>query len=314
MSRVDEMHELVNELAGAHADRRETLTALRSAVQQQRADCTAERAAMSTKLRADLASVHTMLADFTAERAALSQEDQAARHRVVTEMVAHTQSLLDQFAAANRAVAAKMRETLTADRTDLVTDTRALLSQFAAANRQAATDLHAFLSADRQARSAAAADLHAVLSADQQARSAAMASFLADTTAGRRAMAEALADRLEHFKAALQADVASERSELRRSLSEMAKVWREFAAAMRGGAGQEQPASPAPATAQPAAEGEDVTSDILNFLAEHPEGAKLVDLAPMFELARPQLGRLLRDLVDSGKVVKDPETLVYKLA
>jgi len=48
-------------------------------------------------------------------------------------------------------------------------------------------------------------------------------------------------------------------------------------------------------------------------MAEHPEGVKLVELEPVLGLARPQLGRHLRNLIDSGKVVKDPDTLVYTL-
>jgi hypothetical protein len=150
---------------------------------------------------------------------------------------------------------------------------------------------------------------------------------MADLNADRRAMAEELADRLAGFKVALQADVseslagfAAERVELHRSLAEMAQIWRAFAAAMRGRPAEKPPvfverAAPAPEVpVAPPSEAEDVAERVLSYLAGHPEGAKLVELEPLIGLSRPQLGRYLRHLVDSGKVVKDPETLVYKLA
>ena len=267
------------------------------------------------------AGVRAMLDHFTGARAAMRQElsaalaaDQTARYQVVAEMVARTQALLGQFAAYNRATAAELRETLSTDRAarqqtvaGMIADIHALLSQIATDNQAAAVELRSFLDADREARSAA------------------VAGFMADTAANHRTMAEDLADRLEKFTAVLQAEVsgslavfATEHGELHRSLSDMAQVWREFAARVQG-AGREKPAPMAPAAkpvAKPAAEpaeDADVTVRILHYLAEHPEGAKLVELEPVLGLARPQVGRRLRNLIDSGKVVKDPDTLVYTL-
>jgi hypothetical protein len=100
----------------------------------------------------------------------------------------------------------------------------------------------------------------------------------------------------------------------------MAQVWREFEAALRESVkeGPSIPVTPpaplAPPLAAPPAEEEGIPALILNYLAEHAEGAKLVDLEPVLGLARLQLGKHLRNLVDSGKVVKDPGTLIYKLA
>jgi pantothenate kinase len=216
--------------------------------------------------------------------------------------------LLDQIAGANHASAVEMRETLAADRAQQRRDVAAMV-----------VAIRSLLSEMDSANSQAAADLHACLSSDKQARAAATAGFMANTTASRQATAEALADRLEQFRAALQSDVsdtlaafAGARGELSRSLSEMAKAWRDLTTMMRESAGQTQPNPPVPAVAQPVAVGADATSGILSYLADHSEGAKLVELMPMFDLARPQMGRLLHNLVDSGKVVKDPETLVYR--
>jgi biotin carboxyl carrier protein len=129
-------------------------------------------------------------------------------------------------------------------------------------------------------------------------------------------MAKTLAAQLEQFKAALEADVSGTLAGYAAEHAEVVQLWREFAAAMAGGF--PKPAEPAPMVAPPPpaqpTEEVDAAELVLAYLAGHPEGAKLVDLASTFGLARPQMGKLLRHLVDSGQVVKDPETLVYKLA
>jgi len=257
------------------------------------------------------------LGDFTTQRVTMSQaQDEslaangAERRGLVGQMIANTQALLNRFAADQQATAARLHETLSADRTErrqlvtgMIADIQALLKNIAADNDDTATELRATLSSDHQARSAATAD------------------FMADVNTNRQSMAAALANRLDAFTGTLEAQVsgsltgfAAGRADLHRSLVEMAQVWREFAAALHGNtvAAQPEPTEPAPPAAKPPAE--DVDERLLAYLAQHADGVKLVELEPEFGLSRPQLGKHLRSLVDSGKVVKDPETLVYKLA
>jgi DNA-binding transcriptional ArsR family regulator len=256
------------------------------------------------------AGVRTLMNDFITQRVTMSRaQDEALaangaeRRGLVAEMIADIQALLQNIAVDNDATAAELRAALSSDYQARSAATQALLKNIAA--DQAVT----------------AAELRAILSSDHQARSAATAGFMADANADRRSMAEALAKRLDAFKGMLEAQVSSslngftaERADLHRSLVEMAQVWREFAAALHGNtvAAQPEPATPAPPAAKPSAE--DVADRLLAYLAQHAEGVKLVELEPEFGLSRPQLGKHLRALVDSGKVVKDPETLVYKLA
>jgi len=183
-------------------------------------------------------------------------------------------------------------------------------------------DIQALLKDIAADNDATAAELRAALSSDHQARSVATADFIAAVNANRQSMAEALANRLDAFRNTLAAQVsgsldgfAAERADLRQSLAEVAQIWREFAAAMRGSPIAAPPApaeEPAPPPVKPPVE--DMADRLLAYLAQHPEGVKLVELEPEFGLSRPQLGKHLRSLVDSGKVVKDPQTLVYKLA
>ena len=205
-------------------------------------------------------------------------------------------------AMAHAAMAAEQRAILTADRVN---------------RHQAVEAMRADLNL---VHAAMAAEQKATLTADRAALRQAMDALLADLAVVHAAMATEqkatlTADRVNRHQA-----VAIERTDLRRSLNQMAQVWLEFAAAMHGNtvAAQPEPAPPAPLATEPSTEevlpAEDVDDRLLVYLAEHAEGVKLVELEPVFELSRPQLGRHLRALVDSGKVVKDSETLIYTLA
>lgn len=316
--------DMENQLTATRRKRDEDVAELQADTQQFMGQVADDRRAMAEELSSKLVaaqvhlstSVRTMLDAFASARVAMGEEldaalaaNQAARSQTVAEMIAHTQALLAQFAAANRADAAAQAATLSADHVRrqqtvaaMIADIQALLTKFAAANAAQAADLFSFLTADRQSRSMAVNE------------------FMANTLADRQAMAADLAKRLDDFNAMLKANIAgalsgfaAERAELHRSLTEMAELWQQFAAAMRG-------ATETPRASEPVAEApkpphdEDLTAGILSYLAEHPEGAKLVEMEPALGLARPQLGKLLRHLVDDGKVTKDPETLVYKLA
>jgi len=317
--------DLKEQLDATREQREEHVAALRTEARQFVGNVAADRQAMAEDLFGMLSGaqielstgVRTLLGDFTTQRVTMSQaQDEslaangAERRGLVGEMIANTQALLNRFAADQKAEAARLHGALTADRTErqqlvagMIADIQTLLKNIAADN------------------SATAAELRANLSSDHQARSAATTSFMGAVNANRQSMAEALANRLDAFNGTLEAQVSSSlkgftagRADLHRSLAEMAQIWREFAAGMRGATSAAQPESkePAPAAAKPSAE--DVNERLLAYLAQHPNGMKLVDIEPEFGLGRPQLGKFLRGLVDSGKVAKDPETLVYKLA
>lgn len=323
--------ELKDQLEATRKQRDGQVAALRTEAQQFVGTVAADRQAMADDLfsllsdaQLDLSTgVRTLLGDYTAQRATMSRvqndnlaANSAERRGLVGQMIADTQALLGRFAADQHASATQLHEALNTDRTarqqlvaGLIADIQALLEKIAADNN------------------ATAADLAAALNSDHQTRSAATADYMATVNANRRSMAEALANRLDAFRSTLEAQVtssldgfAAERADLRHSLAQVAQIWREFAATMQGRAAPAPAAPSAPAESAPPAEpdekspAEDIAERLLAHLAQHADGVKLVDLEPEFGLSRPQLGRYLRALVDSGKVVKDPELLVYKLA
>jgi len=322
--RHDMAADLQEQLDATREQREEHVTALRTEARQFVGNVATNRQAMAEDLFGMLSGaqielstgVRTLLGDFSTRRVTMSQvQDQSlaangvARRELVAEMIADTQALLNRFAADQQATAARQHETLAADRIERQQLVAGMIAEIQALLKQIALD-----------NDTTAAELRATLSHDHQSRSVATASFMAAVNANRQSMAETLANRLDAFQGTLEAQVSSSlngfaagRADLHHSLAEMAQVWREFATAMRGRtvAAQPEPAEPAPPAANPPVE--DVTERLLAYLAQHADGVKLVDIEPEFGLSRLQLGKHLRGLIDSGKVFKDPESLVYKL-
>jgi hypothetical protein len=325
--RQDMAAEMGADLTATRQERQQQVTALRIDAREFVGLVAESRQAMAEDLSRTLtqahvelrSGVHTMLGDFASDRATMSEElralleaERKARQQAVADMVANITAMMDQFTVENRAMAAELRTSLAtnlAARQQAVaaqlTDIKVKLGQFAAENR------------------AAAAELHAYLNATSATRSAAVAAFMAETVANRQAMTKDLVMRLDHFLAVLEAEVsgtlagfAAERNNLHASLAELATIWREYTAGRFESPDTEDNSEPVaeelPVSAAPAES--DIAVRILSYLATQPEGTRLVDLEPVLGLSRPQIGKYLRHLVDDGKLVKDPETLVYKLA
>ena len=295
-----------------------------------------ERTATVTDLLNGFAAARKEMAE--AQQATLTQA-RSERQDAVMQMQAETRAMMAQVSAERSDMGAALRESLAQNKGERAQEVASMIAEIEA--------MLARMSAENQA---AAGELRSFLMSDRETRSQTVASMMDGIASDRKAMAAALAERLENFTAALQADVtgtlagfAVDRAELHDSLVEMSQIWQEFAAAMRG---QPKPAAKpvtskaakpkadkpkadkpkaakpkaAPAKAEktavapPAPDDEEVNLAILAFLADHPDGVKLVDMEPVFGLARPVLGRHLRSLVDAGKVMKNPDTLVYQLS
>lgn len=316
-------------LEKARTDREQAVASIQAQTQAFIGDVAAARQAMSAEMFDSLqvahdqlsGSVAEMLGQFNAERRAMAEAEQAVlaavrseREAQVVAIQADAQATVQRMAGERQAMAETLNESLAESRaqrqatvSSLLAEFQAMLERIAAENRNAAEELRTFLSKDSAERHQFVAEMMAGISSDRQE------------------MADALAARLGDFKGALSTEVtatiagfATERVALNESLREMGEVWREYAAAIRGQTAA-APTSPAAPLVEEEAEPEandsgDLESEILEFLATKPEGAKLVEMESVFGLSRPVLGRQLRFLVDAGKVLKDPDTLMYKLA
>lgn len=309
-------------------ERTEAVATIQAQTQAFIADVNVARQTMSAEMFDSLrvahdhlsGSVADLLAQYGSDRKAMSEAEQAAlaaaraeRQAQVAAIQADAQATVQRIANEREAMAATLNSDLAESRTQreatvagLLAEFQAMVERIAADNRNAAEELRSFLSKDNAERNAVVTEMMANISAEREAMSQAQ-------TAG-----------LNDFKGALTAEVsatiggfAKERVALNESLREMGDVWREFAAIMRGQS-MPQPAAPTEPVAEaedPAeSDGGDIEREILDYLATKPEGAKLVEMEPVFGLSRPVIGRQLRMLVDARKVVKDPDTLLYKLA
>jgi hypothetical protein len=317
----------------ARNDRSEAVATIEAHTQAYMADVNATRRAMSAAMFDSLHVSHAqlsstvvgMLGQFEAERKAMAEVEQSRLAAARSEREAHVASLradaqatVHRIGGERRAMAEALSDELAHSRAqrqasvvDMLAEFQAALDRTAVANRSAAEELHSFLNVDSVERRRAVAEL------------------MAGISAGRQSMSEAQAARLRNFKRALDADVSSivagmakDRAALQESLRAMGAVWREYAAAMRGqvgsqvGSGVEHLVKPTSnGEAAPAnVDSDDMEREILEFLVAWPEGVKLVEMEAAFGLSRPVIGRQMRQLIDAGKVVKDSDTLLYKLA
>jgi hypothetical protein len=154
MSRVDEMREVVNRLAGDHAARRSGLDALRRNVREQRAgaadavsEMAAQRAAMSVELRTGLTTdllglrheVRTALDGFRAERRGMAADlkeqldaTRKQREEHVTALRTEARQFVGNVAADRRMMAEDLFGMLNGAQIELSTGIRTLLEDFTA--------------------------------------------------------------------------------------------------------------------------------------------------------------------------------------
>lgn len=314
-------------LSGARHERQAAIETLQQQTQAFMSDVSAGRQAMAVSMFDSLLMAHEQMSAHVASmlnanastRKAMAEAQRdglaaarAARQAEVADLKDATQTHMAQISASRQAMSEELSAELAADKADR----NAMVAQLLA-------DIESMLARIDLENSAAAHELRQTLAADARARSQSVASMMETMTADRQAAAAEQAANLQEFHSTLHDSVqdllagnSSDRVALHGSLVEMGQLWREYAAMMRGApAVQSEPMSPPdrePAAREPE-EVDDVEQSILEFLADKPEGMKLVDMEPLFGLSRPVLGRHLRALLDAGKVDKDPNTLVYKL-
>lgn len=314
-------------LGEARRDRQEAIGTLQEQTQAFMADVTASRQAMAVSMFDSLqvaheqmsASVASMLNTNANARKAMAEAQQEAlaaaranRQAEVAGLKAATKAQMSQISANRKAMSEELTAELAADKAERSATVAQLLA-----------DIETMLARIDLENSAAAQELRQTLAADAQARSQTVASMMESLTADRHSAAADQAAHLQEFHSTLSnsvqellAGMGADRVALQGSLAEMGQVWREYAALMSGTLA----ATPAPESPEEeqtavteAVEEFDVEQSILEFLADKPDGMKLVEMEPVFGLSRPVLGRHLRALVDAGKVVKDSDSLVYKL-
>ncbi|MBI4317322.1 MAG: hypothetical protein HY675_02435 [Chloroflexi bacterium] len=342
MSRVADMRSLTENLVRSHDERMANIAARRANVangmkenRQRIVERHAARMEEAAELHRELADCKTartaavsgMVADLSRERAEMAAAQSSSlakatadRRPEVDEMRAQTQRAMREVQANRAAGEAALKAELHRERVDFIQQFSDLMSNIQQA--------HANM-ADAQRENLA--ETNAKLKLET-------ANFLGEASAAHSAMAKAQRESLEAGQAALHAQVSatlagfhSARQELAADLAQFSHAWQNFANVMqarRAGIAPSPPppeAKPAPTKAakaspsaphappQTRAQAQEAPSDedVFSYLADHPDGVRLIELEAHFGTPRIRLVPTITRLIEQNKARKDEELKLY---
>ncbi|TAK29826.1 MAG: hypothetical protein EPO21_20415 [Chloroflexota bacterium] len=312
MSRVAEMRGLTEEMARSYEERMSVLASRRIEVQDALGETRRHVAACHIARVDAAASLHKELAEA------------AARRR------AEVNSTLQEIHVARAVNGSAQKAKLRTERADL--------------SRQ----VNQLMGGTCQARIAMAANQQVFLMKGRVVLAAETAQFLSEASATRAAMAKSQQQALSAGRAALQTEVITtlegfqqRRRDLANDLAEFSQVWQKFTQMRRArrsgalfGSSRTVEAEPQqlaaevmattprrneeePMPSDPAAEGSleshGIPSDeaVFSYLADHPDGLRLVDLEEHFGTIRIRLAPILSRLIQENKVRKAEDRKLY---
>ena len=310
MSRVAEMQDLTEEIARSYEERMAGLMSRRVDVDSALQETRQQMAAIHVEQREAATALHQNLA------------------KAAVGLRADTRSTMREIHNARMVGAASQQAELRQCHAELSQRSRHLMEE------------------THQARAKMAADQQESLREDRAELAAEMTGFLGETAAARAAMAAAQREELLEGRAALHAAVSGTlagfqdtRKSLAHDLAEFGQVWRDFDAIMQArrsvGApnptaerapmsqshpGAEPPAGPPLGPAEETMpmgaatyEPHGVPSDeaVFDYLADHPDGLRLVAFEEHFGTQRIRLAPILNRLIQENKARKDAEHKLY---
>lgn len=290
------------------------------------------------------ATVGTMLKELDGAHHSMSVSLNSSLAKGRTTRKTAVERTLDRHEKARKAMSRALHAGLFRTKTDSETDVRAMLTGIKGTHLDMARSLRHSLARnaadcrasvrrtihDRGAtRQALGKSLHMDLSRENTGRKAAVRGMLAALDRSQRGMSKDLHANLAHSEASLRAttaallkDFKNQQAELRTELTAVRGEWQGLVttmdAARRGSALATMAAKPmvfaAPRApiAAPVAQG---TSDetpelaalrqrVFEYLADHPDGTRLVEMEIGMNSSRFQMSRVLRSLMDENKVEK----------
>ena len=280
----EEMRSLAEDIVGSYADRIAGIAQLRETVKLDLKEFHDSRTAMAKELRADLAksvadrkaTVSTQLKGLDATHAAMSREMRAELnkgHQTLTEEEAKRQSEAREFMGELGRAVAEGKATV-----------KTLLGEFNSSHNAMSREMRAELTSGRQAlvegekkRQSEAREFMGELGravADGKAATRALLRNFSEVQAGAR-------DEWQTLAATMQAQRAGPAVEVRPPVEEIAEEAVKI-------------------TPEPAA----LRDRVFEYLANHPDGTKMTGLEQEFGLARIQIAKIVKSLMDENKVEK----------
>lgn len=252
------------------------------------------------------------------------------RHIKLSEMNTDARDLMKRFHMERRDMANAQKEKLSSDNAARKDSTQQLMNDINKFMDSVRSDLQSMvdtlekkLSSDEEIRKEAnqkliidirsfiqskANALKEKLSSDGAARKDVAQRFMNDVRADIRDMSSALVKKLSLDGIALRESVQQHMDELISDRSEARKIWKQLFG--NGGENIEKPAEPGPIKESIAAVVPTLEGQMLEVIAKHPEGIKLVDIGNAIGVDWRGLIGAIKLLVDEGKTEKI-DTLYY---
>ena len=225
------------------------------------------------------------------------------------------QELVKGFSLSHEDLAAKLREELSKCKGNLKTDVREVLNDFQTAHKRASAELREELSEDERSRKS---EVKGILRDTQK--------VVKDSSVARKQASSQLRKELgEHHQeirnetSEILSNACEIRNETKTDLKEAYAAWQGFAATMqqKSAGAKVAPkveeakvdvpeqeaiakADPAEMTPEPA----ELQHRVFEYLADHPDGTRMIELEREFDTSRIQMARVIRRLIDDGKVEK----------
>ena len=344
MSRVTEMQRLVEDLERSYearmadvADRRHTTAGLL-------ADAHATHADMAVRQQADLARERADLAMSTSEsrrraramHGAMSAELRSHLRTDRHALAADTGQFLTETSAGHRVMAAEQRQALARGpqvlrlwaireiqrlgtmRAHMAADQRQML---AAGHRARRADTAHVLADLRSAREEVATQLRTALRFDRVARQRAVRTTVSQHLATR----QALASDLRAFSQTWHGFAASMRARHANGTGASMSAWPSAAPSLSG---VQMPSEAPPRPFNPGETGSVATGSVatesstesrtmpsddmvFSYLADHPDGVRLMELEEHFGVPRIRLSHVIGRLIEDNKAIRDTERKLY---
>ena len=267
---------------------------------------------MGNELRAELAKVMPELGQAEAERLRQAQAE-------IKERVGQVASLLSDFRTAHEGMGNQLTAELARVRPELgqaeaervkqaqaeikerVGEVRGLLNDFRAAHQGMTSQVTAELAGVKPELSQAEAERAKQALADIRERVATVGELLGEfRTEGQKAAAAW--QQLGSIMQAKRGTAAPSAEEPAVAPGPAETAPQAEAGPEASPAEEERATAPEPADTAPATT--DLSERVLSHLADHPDGARMVELEAEFGVARIQMARVLNSLMDEGKVEK----------
>ena len=305
----EEMRSLAEDIVGSYADRVAGIAELRETVKMDLKGFQGSRTAMAKELRADLAKVIPALAKDDRQRQSETREFMGELVRAVAEGKAAVKTLLKELDSTHQAMSTQLRA-----------DLAKVLPALAEDGRQRQSEAREFigeLGRSVAQGKAAVKILLKELDSTHQAMSTQLRADLAKGEKERSREARALKQELVRGVAEIKSAVSAQLKEFADIQTGARDEWQILSATMEaqrvGAAVEVEPPEMVAAPAMEIIEEEaaeitpeiaDIRDRVIEYLANHPDGTRLVELEQEFGLARIKMARVLGNLIDENKVEK----------